>query len=175
MARAVWLALCLIAALRPALAFTQDTTRAGPQPDAATRPVRTDAWRPLRVAKWATLGTAILSVGYGFAASLAADTRYDRIEAACAAADARCERRSASGAYADAQLQRLHDEAQRLDGRARLALLAGQVAAAASVLLFILDLQENPAPPNVPYEPPRIRLAPSTDGGARLTVRVPVP
>ncbi len=44
---------------------------------------------------------------------------------------------------------------------------------AASVVLFILDLRDTGAPPNVPYDPSRLHIGAARDGGIRVGVAVP--
>jgi hypothetical protein len=139
----------------------------------ATRdvPVLSGSWRPLRIAKWATLAAGTASAGYGFSANRDADDRYVEIEQICQATPARCAG-SATGPYADPALEAMYQDVRALDRRSRMALIAGQVSLISSVVLFILDLRTDTAPPNVPYDPDRLRFVYFRDGiGLHLRTR----
>lgn len=143
-------------------------TRADPEVDAG-------GVRPLSVAKWGSTAATAAAAVYGFSASLTADDHYARIERLCAEDASRCASRDADGGYLDPEIARLDEEASRLDRRARLALLASQVGVAASVVLFVLDLRNPGAPPNLPYIPSKVRVDFGAGGALRLRARVPVP
>jgi hypothetical protein len=131
-------------------------------------------WRPVRIAKWtltfASAGTAL----YGFMQNREADDAYGTLEHMCQDNFARCRNRLPGGAYADPSMEAQYQRVRSLDGRARAALIAGQLGVATSVVLFIIDLRNQQGPPNIPYEPERLELAPSGDGGLSLRVRLPV-
>lgn len=131
------------------------------------------AWRPLRVAKWtigaASLGTAL----YGFVQNRAADDAYSELERMCQAQEEVCRQRLPGGAYADPGLEAQYQDVRRLDQRARVSLIAGQVGIATSVVLFLLDLRNEQPPPNIPYEPKGLEVGASGDGG--LSVRFSLP
>lgn len=133
------------------------------------------AWHPLRVAKWTTLGAALAAATYGFATSRDADDRHRRLDRLCAADPRRCAERMPDGSYADAEARGIDQDVQALDNRARLALVAGQVGVAASVVLFIFDLRRRDVPPNVPYVPARVRIGVGRDSGVELRVRLAAP
>ncbi|HEX6937788.1 MAG TPA: hypothetical protein VF158_00140 [Longimicrobiales bacterium] len=139
----------------------------------AERHVDAGGIRPLTAAKWATTAATAAVVVYGFTASLTADGHYDRIARLCAADAGRCRERDGGG-YIDPEIARLDAEAERLDRRARVAFLASQVGVAASVALFILDLRDPGAPPNIPYAPARLRIGFAPDGALRVGARLPV-
>jgi hypothetical protein len=48
----------------------------------------------------------------------------------------------------------------------------GQIGVAASVVLFIIDLRQDSAPENIPYDPRRFEVGRSRDGGLSLRVNV---
>lgn len=130
--------------------------------------------RPMAVAKWGSLLSTAGTAVYGFAASMAADDHYARIEDACAEDVARCRISETDGRYLDPEIEEWDRQAERLDRRARVGLIASQVGVAASIVLFILDLRDTGAPPNVPYQPSRVQVGLSAIG-VRLGVRLPVP
>lgn len=163
----------LLAALaaRPSIGQEPDTTWT----EAAPIPSVPGPWRPLRIAKWATLGAAVGTASHGFVASLAADDRIAELDRLCAAEPVRCEGRRDDGGYADEEAAELHDRARSLDRRARRSLLVSQVAILTSVALFLLDLKNTAPPVNVPYEPTRLRIEPGKDGGLEFSLRVVLP
>jgi len=142
----------------------------GPAP-AANPPHAT--WSALRISKWATVTATVGAAVYGLTRVLRADDQYERLELACEAAPADCRDRAADGSYRDLELERQYQSVLRQDHRARSALLASQVGAAASVVLFILDLRHARAPGDIPYHPPRsLEVAPGR-GGLELRLRLP--
>src|SRR5690606_20736661 len=130
--------------------------------------------RPLGVAKWTTAALTAAVAGIGVAAYMRADDRYAELERACVENPAACAERLPDGAYADPRLEALYQEVLRYDERARLALISSQVGLAASVVLFLLDLRGDATPPNIPYNPRALRVAPGRDGGIEFGFGVPV-
>lgn len=112
----------------------------------------------MRAAKWATLVSSVTAVTYGFSQSRSADRDYEEIEQLCVDAPASCARASSGTVYADANLEARYQDVVRKDDHARLALLAGQIGIAASVVLFILDLPARATPEDVPYNPHPLRF-----------------
>jgi hypothetical protein len=141
--------------------------------DRPAEALRAGGIRPIRIAKWTTLGAGIAAAAYGFAASLAADDRNERVDRICAAAPARC-MEVPGGGLVDEEVDRIREEAERLDRRARTALIASQVGVAASVTLFLLDLRNVGDPPNIPYGPARLLIEPGRDG-VTVTLRLDLP
>jgi hypothetical protein len=141
--------------------------------DPPAQSLRAGGVRPLRIAKWTTLGAGIAAAGYGFAASLAADDRNEQLDRLCAAAPERCVK-APGGGYVDEEVDRIRGETERLDRRARTALIASQLGVAASVTLFLLDLRNVGDPPNIPYGPARLRIEPGRDG-VTVTLRLDWP
>ena len=122
----------------------------------------------IRVGKWTSALAAAGAVGAGIVWNRDADRRYEDLERLCSAQPARCNPRTVEGAFRDAELEGQYQEVLRLDDRARVALIAGQVALATSVLLFILDLPREVSAPDKPYTPPKLQLAPQ---GSRVELR----
>lgn len=117
------------------------------------------SWSPLRVAKWSTLTIATAAVVYGFTQNRRADREYADIERVCQDIPNRCIRQADSDAFADQALESRYQTVVRRDQRARVALLAGQLGLAASVVLFVLDLPGSSSPPGIPYNPKPLRLS----------------
>ncbi|MFW6078833.1 MAG: hypothetical protein ACODAE_04385, partial [Gemmatimonadota bacterium] len=130
--------------------------------------------RPLWIAKWAALAAGLGSGGYGFWAQHEAGRHYDTLDRVCADSPTRCGAATAADGpgSADPEIVRREREAARLEERAVVALIGSQAALAGAVVLFLLDMRESDAPPNVVYEPPALRLAPNDGGGVRLRARV---
>jgi len=124
------------------------------------------AWRPLRIAKWSTLGAATAAVVYGFTQNRQADREYAGIEELCIQSPEQCAR-NADNSYADAALEQRYQNVVTRDQHARLGLLLGQAGLVASVALFLLDLHNSAAPEDIPYEP-----KPFTVGAARHGVEL---
>ena len=115
-------------------------------------------WSPIRVVKWSTALTSAGVVAYGFVQNRDADRAYEEIEIMCEANEVACLTKPNSDEYADPVLEARYNAVLRRDERAQLALLAGQIGLAASVLLFILDLPEGTSTNDIPYDPSPLRL-----------------
>ncbi|HEX7091416.1 MAG TPA: hypothetical protein VF192_14855 [Longimicrobiales bacterium] len=132
------------------------------------------SFRLLRVAKWSTAALTAAAAGFGLAAHSRADELYRELEKACVADPRACSERLPNGAYADPRLEALYQDVLRHDSRARLMLIGSQIGVAATVLFFVLDLHEDSTPPNIPFDPRLLRLAPGSRGGVEVGVAVPV-
>ena len=121
--------------------------------------VNRPGWSVLRVAKWTSLLGSTGAAVYGFTQNRTADREYEEIERLCQNDPAACITTPGSNAYADPALEARYQSIVQRDDRARVALLAGQIGLAASVLMFILDLPENATPDDIPYDPRRLRLS----------------
>src|SRR5690606_10514281 len=132
------------------------------------------SFRPMRIAKWSTAALTAAVAGIGLVAYTRADDRYRALERTCVEDPDACAERLPNGAYADPQLEAMYQEVLRYDTRARLALIGSQLGLAASVVLFVLDLRDDSTPPNIPYDPRALRVAPGRDGGVELGFGVPV-
>ena len=131
--------------------FAQDSVRKPPSP-------------AIRVGKWVTVATAAGAVAGGIAWNREADRRYEDLEQLCVGSPGRCTRRTPAGAFEDTELEQEYQDILRLDDRARVALIGGQLAIAARVALFIQDLPRGSATANQPYTPPKLQLYPNGDG-----------
>ena len=141
------------------------SARTAPMSVPAAEAASTDrsAWRPLSVAKWATLTAAAGSGTYGLWAQHEADRGYERVARICSERPDRCGGDApvaASAEYADPAVGRIHDRAATLEDRALLSLIGSQIGLIASVLLFIFDMRDSGTPPNEIYQPPAVRVRP---------------
>jgi hypothetical protein len=130
-------------------------------------------WRTLRLAKWSALGASGAAAFYGFGNNRRADEAFQGLERQCQADWDRCLDRLSTGAYRDPALEAEYQRVRRLDGRARTALVVGQIGIATSVVLFILDLRNEQPPPNIPFDASRLQLMPARAGGLSLGLSLP--
>jgi hypothetical protein len=130
-------------------------------------------WRPLRLAKWSALGASGAAALYGFVNNRRADEAFQGLERQCQEDWDRCLDRLPGGAYGDPALEAEYQRVRHLDGRARTALVVGQIGIATSVVLFILDLRNEQPPPNIPFDPSRLQFMPARDGGLSLGLSLP--
>jgi hypothetical protein len=135
--------------------------------------VAQSTWRPLRIAKWGVFLASSGAAVYGFLENREADREYEAIERVCDADPAACATQPDGETYVDAALEARYRAVLERDDRAQLALIAGQVGLAASVLLFILDLSEGATPDDIPYDPRPLRLGVRPDK-VELVFRWPV-
>jgi hypothetical protein len=157
----LWLAGCLVT--QPASASAQQLERSFSQ-DTSTLQVRHPV---VRIGKWLTLGGAAGAAAYGVQMNAESDRRYADLERLCQDTPERCVRTS-TGEFAEIELEREYQEILRLDDRAKLALVVGQVSILASVVLFVLDLPRGASGEDIPYTPPRLHIG--TDAQARLQI-----
>lgn len=112
------------------------------------------------VAKWTTLAA---SIGLGAAGAVwhrDANDIFTQLDALCKADPDNCRDRNPDGSYADPLLEDMYQTVLEKDGRARTAFVGAQVSFGISVLLFIVDFQQDDGPGNIPYDP--------DDGQSRL-------
>ena len=178
-ARSIILAMLTLCAAAPLRGQTPTAAPAhGDEPiaaRAASSLQERSGWRPLAIAKWTTAAAAAGAAVYGVVQNRRADSQYEDLEQVCVEEPFRCEGRLPDGAYADAELEARYQDVRDLDGRARAALIAGQIGIAASVVLFILDLRNSDGPQNIPYEPRTFDMMPSRDGGLSLRFNLGLP
>src|SRR5688500_8377476 len=117
-----------------------------------------DGWTAIRVVKWTTALASAGTVAYGFVQNWDADREYQEIELMCKNEITLCATKPDSDEYADPALEARYNAVLERDERAQLALMAGQVGLAASVLLFILDLPKGTTTNDIPYDPSPLRL-----------------
>lgn len=123
----------------------------------------------LRIAKWTTLLASAGIAAYGFQVNGEADGLYADLEAVCNSDPDRCASRHGDGSFADQELEDRYQRVLSLDRRARIALVTGQLGLAASVLLFVLDIDADAAPPDIPYVPVKFE---ASANGVALQARV---
>lgn len=163
MIRTLVLALCLAL---PSAASAQQMFQT-----LAADSVRARAAPIIRAGKWTSAGVAVAAAAGGILWNRQADRRYEDLELLCTNSPARCSGRASNGAFLDAQLEAEYQEILKLDDRARLALITGEVAIAATIVLFILDLPRDNAIADKPYSPPKLRVWPGRSG-LELTYRI---
>lgn len=134
--------------------------------------VARNGWDAIRVVKWSTALASAGVVAYGFVQNREADREYVEIERLCQTGEAVCATKPGSGEYADPALEARYNDVLRRDERAQVALIAGQIGLAASVLLFILDLPEGSIINDIPYDPRSLRFDFEADR-LRLGFQVP--
>lgn len=142
----------LLAAIAPLDAVAQSTQASAARSE----------WRPVRVAKWALLATAVGFGVYALRHSNEAGEAYDALHRACALNEPRCALEE--GRYADPMLETLYQRTLREDRLARRGIVGGQVALLGSVGLFIYDLRNARGPRDIPYPTGRAMAA-----GIRVT------
>lgn len=105
------------------------------------------------VTKWLTLAA---SIGLGAAGAVwhhDANDIFTQLDALCKADPDNCRERNTDGSYADPLLEDMYQTVLEKDGRARTAFVGAQVSFGVSVLLFIVDFQQDDGPGNIPYDP----------------------
>lgn len=127
----------------------------------------------LRLIKWGTLAVSAGASLYGFQVHGRADDEFQSLERICEADPGRCQTRNADGSFADPDLEARYQRVLDRDGSARAALILAQVGLAATIVLFIMDLGGNETPPDIPFEPPRMRVTP--DGVTEVSYSVALP
>ncbi len=75
------------------------------------------------------------------------------------------------GTYVDGSAEATYQHVVRSDRAARVWLVAGQVTAVGTAVLFVVDLMRQREPPNIPYSG---LLVESEDGVTRVGYRIPV-
>jgi hypothetical protein len=122
-----------------------------PTPLPAQTPVRQGrpGWTPIRVTKWALLGSAVGFAAYALAHSTRADDDYSGLRELCDREPERC--RLTNGRYEDPRAESLYQGATREDRRAQVGIFGGQIALLGSAALFIYDLRNGRGPANIPY------------------------
>lgn len=104
-------------------------------------------------AKWGTLASAVGLTAVAIFRNDDANDIFRGLNRLCAAAPDAC-LLGDDGRYIDAGAEALYEETVRLDGQARSWMVAGQVALAASGILFLIDLvTDDDGPPNIPFAP----------------------
>ena len=129
--------------------------------------VEESRWTPVRVLKWAMLGTAIGFGAYALVHSTRADDAYTELRQICDATPDRC-RITGAGPYEDAAVEELFTQTRHEDRRAQVGIVGGQVTLFGSVGLFIYDLRHARGPENIPYPSAREMGGPGLAAGVRV-------
>ena len=80
------------------------------------------------------------------------------------------------GRYVNPIAEANYQQSLYYDGRARKRLVAGQVALVVTAAMFIADLRGGRnGPPNIPFDPNKLLVEPTSNGGARLGLRLSLP
>lgn len=150
------------------LAAQDASPAAVPQPPAG----RTFFERVAQPGKWVTGAGAVLLIALGAREHARAQDSWDALFAFCRQDNRRCARAS-DGSYVSFDAERLYQESLYYDRRAHRRIVAGQVALALAGTMFIVDLSARKrGPPNKPFEPEQAFLAPASDGGVVLGLRL---
>lgn len=136
-----------------------------------TRTIRS-SWRPMRIVKWTALFASTGAAAYGFAENRVADREYEELELECDAVPTSCGKVADGDAYLNPALEARYQRILERDDNAQLALLAGQIGIAASVIMFIIDLPEGENTEDIPYEPKPFRFGLGRDGRAEFGWRL---
>lgn len=127
----------------------------GARPAAAQRDTGGTSWivRFSEYGKWVALGGAAGLTAIAISRNDDADVIFDGLVTFCRNAPEQCVRQ-ANGTYVGADAERLYQETLRIDGQARVWMIAGQITLAASGAMFLIDLiTGDPGPKNIPFTP----------------------
>ena len=151
---------------RPALA--QSDTAAAP---AAPAVVPAAAVTPpgIRYGKWAAAALAVGATAVGLHQHNAGNDAYAALVRYCGEL-VTCTIGS-DGRYADPAAEATYQRVVRDDRSARAWLVAGQLAALGTAVLFVLELRHEGGPPNIPFNGLMVE---SGDGVTRVGFRVPI-
>jgi len=129
--------------------------------------------RPVaRYGKWLTAATAIAFTGLAVREHDQSADAWDQLLDICRADNADCTL-GPQGQYLNNIAENFYQRSLFYDARARRRLLAGQVALVVAASLFIVDLSRGKnGPPNIPFDPNRIVVAPGVGGGTKVGLRL---
>lgn len=127
----------------------------------------------LRLAKWGAMAVSAGASVYGFHVHGQADDAFQELQDICDQQPDRCGSRHPDGSFADTDLEGRYQQVLDKDRSARTALILAQVGLATTVVLFILDLGGNEAPPDIPFEPPKIVVGPNHRTEVSYSVALP--
>lgn len=150
-----------------------------PAPLAAQRiqPIEPAAEREsiaLEVAKWTSGGLAVAAGVAAFVLQDRASERFADLEAFCSAEPDVCRQLNPDGSYADAATEARYQDIRRDFRDARWTLIGAHALAVGTIVLFVLDLPQDPAPENIPYEPPALRVGIGRAGTLEASITYPV-
>ena len=163
----------LLTIARPALAQNDS---AGPRPGVAPAPSATAGAVPVRapvpgLVRWGKWGAASLAVGLtilGIHQHDVADRAFAALVGYCGTVTCTL---AGDGSYADPTAEATYQRVVRNDRAARVSFITGQIAAAGSAALFVLQLLHPTEEPNIPYHGLQVD---SKDGMLRVGWRIPV-
>lgn len=122
--------------------------------------------------KWVTVATAMVFTGLAVREHDQSANAWDQLLAICRADNADCAV-GPQGRYLNSIAESHYQRSLFYDARARRRLLFAQAALVVSAGLFIADLARGPnGPPNIPFDPNRLVLGTSPDGGTRIGLRL---
>lgn len=129
--------------------------------------------RPVaRYGKWLTTATAIVFTSIAVREHSHSAESWDQLMMICRTDNADCTV-GADGRYLNTIAENYYQRSLYFDARARRRLLVGQAALVVAASLFIADLTRGPnGPPNIPFDPNKILVAPSADGGTKVGLRL---
>lgn len=137
-----------------------------PEPGAGwTRPVA-------HYGKWVAMVAAAVFTGLAVREHDRSAQAWDQLLGICRNDNADCTV-AADGRYVNQVAENHYQRSLYFDARARRRLLAGQVTLVVAATLFIADLARGPnGPPNIPFDPNRLVVAPAAGGGTRVGWRL---
>ncbi len=125
----------------------------------------------VRYGRWVTAAGAIALTFLAMEEHGDAERHWNRLNFICRANNAACIV-GPGGGYADPTAEAEYQATVKLDRRARARLIAGQVALAVTVGLFIIDVgRGGGGPENIPIAPLEVSV---TGDGARVGMRLPL-
>jgi hypothetical protein len=130
-----------------------------------TRPV-------VRYGKWVTAATAGALTVLGAREHHQSSESWNNLLGICRRNNADCAI-GPDGLYVDPLAEANYQRALYYDARARKRLVAGQIALVISAAMFIADLRGGRnGPPNIPFDPNKLLVEPTRDGGTRVGLRL---
>jgi hypothetical protein len=125
-----------------------------------------------RYGKWLGIATAIALTGLAVREHTYSSENWNQLLDICRVDNADCAI-GPDGAYLNTVAEGYYQRSLYYDARARRRLMYGQVALVAGTALFIVDMGGGPnGPKNIPFDPNRIVVAPTVDGGAKVGLRL---
>jgi hypothetical protein len=159
-----WLALAAAAAAPPA--FAQRDSAA---PAAAPAPGPYRVAPAIRWGKWAAAAGAVGATVLGIRQHNAGNNAYRALVLYCGGS-VTCSI-GPDGHYLDARAEATYRQVVRDDRSARAWLVAGQITALGSAVLFVLELEHEAGPPNIPFNGLMVE---SGGGVTRVGYRIPI-
>jgi hypothetical protein len=122
--------------------------------------------------KWVTAAAAIGLTALAVREHDQSAVAWDRLMLICRTDNADCAV-GPDGRYLNNVAEGYYQRSRYYDARARRRLIGGQVALVVAAALFITDLARGPGgPPNIPFDPDKLIVAPGPLGGAMVGVKL---